>query len=399
MLELSARAQTISPSPTLSIDTKTKALKASGVDVVNLSVGEPDFPTPDRAALAGVAAIANQFTKYTDVSGILELRQAIANKLHDENGLSYTPAEIIVSSGAKHSLYNIFMVILNPGDEVLLPAPYWVSYPEQIRLAGGVVVALPTNEQTHFKITPAQLEAAITEKTKAILLNSPSNPTGSVYSPEEIQALASVIEKHSLFVISDEIYEQLIYGVTHYSIAQYSDTLKERTFLVNGFSKTYAMTGWRVGYVAGPATFIKAMSSFRSHTTANPASISQKAALGALGTFDPRHREEFKARRDYVLNELTNFPGVSCTKPDGAFYLFPNIKPLLGKTFHRNNGDAVILQSVDQLCEELLTELHVSTVPGSGFGAPENFRISYATSMEQLQKAMARMKDFFARID
>ena len=222
MLELSARAKSISPSPTLSIDTKTKALKASGVDVVNLSVGEPDFPTPDRAALAGVAAITNQFTKYTDVSGILELRQAIADKLMAENGLSYAPSEIIVSSGAKHSLYNIFMVILNPGDEVLLPAPYWVSYPEQIRLAGGVVVPMPTDESTHFKITPAQLEAAMTDKTKAILINSPSNPTGSVYTPEELQALAKVIEAHDLFVVSDEIYEQLIYGVEHYSIAKYN---------------------------------------------------------------------------------------------------------------------------------------------------------------------------------
>ena len=398
MLELSARAKSISPSPTLSIDTKTKALKASGVDVVNLSVGEPDFPTPDRAALAGVAAITNQFTKYTDVSGILELRQAIADKLMAENGLSYAPSEIIVSSGAKHSLYNIFMVILNPGDEVLLPAPYWVSYPEQIRLAGGVVVPMPTDESTHFKITPAQLEAAMTDKTKAILINSPSNPTGSVYTPEELQALAKVIEAHDLFVVSDEIYEQLIYGVEHYSIAKYSDKLKDRTFLVNGFSKTYAMTGWRVGYVAGPAPYVKAMSSFQSHTTANPASISQKAALGALGTFDPKHREEFQARRDYVLSGLRELNGVTCTKPEGAFYLFPNVKAVLGKTLNKNNGETVTLATVDQLCEELLTEMHVSTVPGTGFGAPDNFRISYATSMDQLQKAMSRMQDFFARI-
>ncbi len=399
MLELSARAKSISPSPTLSIDTKTKALKASGVDVVNLSVGEPDFPTPDRAALAGVAAIANHFTRYTDVSGILELRQAIADKLLTENGLSYSPSEIIVSSGAKHSLYNIFMVILNPGDEVLLPAPYWVSYPEQIRLAGGVVVPMPTDESTHFKITPAQLEAAMTDKTKAILINSPSNPTGSVYTPEELQALAKVIEAHDIFVVSDEIYEQLIYGVHHYSIAKYSDKLKDRTFLVNGFSKTYAMTGWRVGYVAGPAPYVKAMSSFQSHTTANPASISQKAALGALGTFDPKHREEFQARRDYVLNELLELNGVTCTKPEGAFYLFPNVKAVLGKTLRKNNGETAILTTVDLLCEELLTEMHVSTVPGTGFGAPDNFRISYATSMDQLQKAMDRMKDFFGRIE
>ncbi len=399
MLELSARAKSISPSPTLSIDTKTKALKASGVDVVNLSVGEPDFPTPDRAALAGVAAITSQFTKYTDVSGILELRQAIADKLNAENGLSYAPSEIIVSSGAKHSLYNIFMVILNPGDEVLLPAPYWVSYPEQIRLAGGVVVAMPTNESTHFKITPAQLEAAITDKTKAILINSPSNPTGAVYTQNELQALAKVIEQHDLFVVSDEIYEQLIYGVEHYSIAKFSETLKERTFLVNGFSKTYAMTGWRVGYVAGPAPYIKAMSSFQSHTTANPASISQKAALGALGTFDARHREEFQARRDYVLDQLRTLNGVTCAKPDGAFYVFPNIKGVLGKRFKKGNGDTVALQSVDQFCEELLTEVHVSTVPGTGFGAPDNFRISYATSQAQLEKAMGRMKDFFGRIE
>lgn len=396
-LPLSRRAQGIAPSPTLSIDAKTKALIATGIDVVNLSVGEPDFRTPDQASLAGIAAITANFTKYTDASGIVELRRAIAEKLLTDNGLTYKPEEIIVSTGAKQSLYNIFVTILNPGDEVLLPTPYWVSYPEQIRLCDGVPVDLPTTESTGFKITPQQLEAAITPKTKALLINSPSNPTGAMYTPQEIQALAQVLENHEIYIISDEIYERLTYGCEHYSIARCSETLRARTFVVNGFSKTFAMTGWRVGYVAAAQPLIKAMSSFQSHTTSNPSSISQKAALGALGTFDPRTVEEFRARRDYVVGQLAEIPGITCSNPEGAFYVFPNISHYLGQTYTSDDKKRTRIESVDQLCELLLTESHVSAVPGTGFGAPRNMRLSYATSMTQLHKGMERMRAFFTR--
>lgn len=398
-LELSERFQAISPSPTLSIDAKTKALAASGVEIVNLSVGEPDFATPDQASLAGIAAIVGNFTKYTPVPGILDLRAAIAKKLYDENQLTYKPEEIIVSSGAKHSLYNIFMAILNPGDEVLLPAPYWVSYPEQIRLAQGVPVILPTDEATGFKITPQQVEQAITNKTKAILLNSPSNPTGAVYTKAEIEALAAVIERHEIFVISDEIYERMTYGTEHVSIATYSENLRNKTFVVNGFSKAFAMTGWRVGYVAAPQYLVSAMTSFQSHTTSNPASISQKAALAALGAFDPEKIKIFQARRDFVLENLRRLPGISVAKPDGAFYIFPNAAKWLGLTYTMKDGSQVKLDSVDTICELLLTDVFVSVVPGSGFGAPHNFRISYATSMPQLQKAMDRFAEFADRLN
>lgn len=396
-LSLSAKAKGIAPSPTLAIDSKTKALIAAGADIVNLSVGEPDFPTPAQASLAGIAAIVNNFTKYTDASGIVELRRGIAEKLRNENGLDYAPEEIIVSSGAKQSLYNIFVAILDPGDEVLLPAPYWVSYPEQIRLADGIPVVLETTEATGFKVTAQQVEQAITPKTKAVLLNSPSNPTGAMYSKDEIVALAEVIERHDLFVISDEIYERLTYGQEHYSIARVSAGLRDRTFVVNGFSKTHAMTGWRVGYVAAPQHLVKAMASFQSHTTANPSSISQKAALGALGTFDPATVTQFRARRDAVLEAFSRLPGLTCASPDGAFYVFPNVGAWLGQTYTGLDGSSVTVQTVDHLCELLLTDALVATVPGTGFGAPWNLRMSYATSMEALQKGLTRMTAFFGR--
>ena len=398
-LELSERFKAIAPSPTLSIDAKTKALAATGVEIVNLSVGEPDFATPDRASLAGIAAIVGNFTKYTPVPGIMELRSKIAEKLATENQLEYKPEEIIVSSGAKQSLYNIFMAILNPGDEVLLPAPFWVSYPEQIRLCGAVAMPLETDESTGFKVTPEQIKKAITPKTKAILLNSPSNPTGAVYTPDEVKAIAAVLEEHDLFVVSDEIYEQLTYGTEHYSIARYSENLRNKTFVVNGFSKTFAMTGWRVGYVAAPKHLVSAMSSFQSHTTSNPSSISQKAALGALGTFDQSIVREFQSRRDYVLAQLRELPGIKVAKPEGAFYIFPNAAAWVGLSYTMKDGSRVRLDSVDVVCELLLTDVNVSVVPGSGFGAPNNFRISYATSMGQLEKAMQRFKDFADRLN
>lgn len=397
-LELSARIRAISPSPTLSIDAKTKALMAEGIDIINLSVGEPDFNTPDQASLAGIAAIVANFTKYTPVPGILELRKAISAKLLNENELTYAADEILVSSGAKHSLYNVFMAILNPGDEVLLPTPYWVTYPEQIRLCDGIPVPLPTDERTGFRVTPEQLRKAITKKTRAFLLNSPSNPTGAVYTQEQIQELAAVLEEHDIYVVSDEIYEQLTYGVQHYSIARYSEKMRNRTLVVNGFSKTHAMTGWRVGYVAGPKPIINAMTSLQSQTTANAASISQKAALGALGTFDHQHVVEFQARRDFVLQRLAELPDLTCAKPDGAFYVFPNAKKWLGKTYSREDNTQITIDSTDQLAELLLTDANIAVVPGGGFGAPDNFRISYATSMEKLRKGMDRLTAFAKRL-
>jgi len=397
-LELSARARAISPSPTLSIDAKTKALVASGVDIVNLAVGEPDFQTPDQASLAGIAAITSNFTKYTDATGIVELRRAIADKLKKDNNLDYKPEEIIVSTGAKQSLYNIFMAILNPGDEVLLPAPYWVSYPEQIRLCDGVPVPIPTTEETGFKVTPDQLKQAITAKTKAVLLNTPSNPTGAMYTEAEIRALGAVLEEHPIYIVSDEIYEQLTYDQVHFSIARVSAALRERTFVVNGFSKTHAMTGWRVGYVACPQPLVKAMGSFQSHTTSNPSSISQKAALGALGTFERSTVEQFRQRRDYVISQFLEIPGISCSLPGGAFYVFPNAQSFLGRAYTNADGQKFTLDSIDLLCELLLTDAHVATVPGTGFGAPDNFRVSYAASMAQLHKGMERIHAFFAQI-
>lgn len=386
---LSDRVKNIAPSPTLSIDAKTKAMIAEGIDVVNLSVGEPDFGTPDVAREAGKQAIEQQFTKYTAVPGILELRKGIAQYLNDRHGLSYTADHILVSNGAKHSLYNIFMAICNPGDEVILPAPHWVSYPEMIRLAEAVPVGIETDESTGFKITPAQLEAAITAKTKVILLNSPSNPTGAVYTKEELAALADVIRKHDLYIVSDEIYDQLVYDTETASIATFGDDLFQRTLLVNGFSKSHSMTGWRVGYIAADKDIVKAMTSFQSHTTANPSSISQKAALGALEHFDEGMVAEFRWRRDYVLGRLAEMPLLTCAKPEGAFYVFPNCSAVFGKSYQ---GRAI--NNCDDFAALLLEHAKISLVPGSGFGAPNNFRISYATSRDNLAKAMDRLAAF-----
>jgi aspartate aminotransferase len=390
---LSNRVKEIAPSPTLAIDTKTKQMIAEGVDVINLSVGEPDFNTPKPACDAAVEAIYGGFTKYTAVPGIVELRKAIAEKLERENGVTYSPDEIIVSSGGKHSLYNIFVAIINPGDEVIVPAPYWVSYPEMIRLVGGVPVIVETDESTGFKVTPEMLSAAITEKTKALVLNTPSNPTGAVYSPDEIRALAKVIEQHEFYVISDEIYEKLLYDAEHLSSAAVSEGMKKRTLLVNGFSKAFSMTGWRMGYVAGDRAIIKAMTSFQSQTTSNPVSISQKAAIAALNSFDPEMVTEFRRRRDFVLRRLEEMPLIRCIEPQGAFYAFPNIADILGKSY---NGQTI--DSSDTLAELLLTESKIALVPGSGFGAPNNIRISYATSMANLEKAMDRLESFLKNV-
>lgn len=388
-MELANRVKQMTPSSTLAIAAKSKELKQAGYDVIGLGVGEPDFNTPDFINEAAIKALQEGHTKYTPAGGIPELKAAIANKFKQDNELDYTAKEIIVTTGAKHALYTLFQVILNPEDEVIVPAPYWVSYPEQIKLAEGNPVIVEANEKTNYKITPEQLEAAITEKTKAVIINSPSNPTGMTYTEQELLALGEVCVNHQIWIVSDEIYEKLIYTTEkHISIAQLSPALKNLTIVINGVSKSHAMTGWRIGYAAGDADIIKAMSSHASHATSNPTSIAQYAALAAYtATEDPTvdMRKVFSERLDLLYNLLEDIPGFSCTKPHGAFYLFPHI------------AEAVKMNqfnSTEEWVEALLEEEKVAVVPGGGFGAPDNIRLSYATSTEALIEAAKRMKRF-----
>lgn len=388
-MSLANRVLKLSPSSTLAITAKAKALRAEGHDVIGLGAGEPDFNTPEHILEAAWKAMQEGHTKYTPSAGILSLRQAIQRKLKEDNQLSYELDQIVVCCGAKHALYNIFQVLINKGDEVIIPTPYWVSYPEQVKLAEGVPVYVEGREENQFKITPEQLEAAITPRSKAVIINSPSNPTGVVYSRSELAALAEVCLKHKLFIISDEIYEKLIYGETeHVSIASLSQELYEQTFVVNGVSKPYSMTGWRIGYVAGPQPYMKAIADLSSHSTSNPTSIAQYAALAALeGPQEPLEemKKAFKERRDKVYALLVQLPGVSCVMPQGAFYLFPNVSQVLKESAY---------QSVDQWAEALLEQEKVALVPGSGFGAPDNVRISYATSLSALEEAIGRIRRF-----
>ncbi len=377
----------------MSIDAKTKALLNDGQPVVNMSVGEPDFDTPKAAAFAGIKAIVNGQTRYTAAAGTLDLRKAIVSKLMRENGLQYTPEQIVVSSGAKHSLFNIFLAICDPGDEVILPAPYWVSYPEQIRLSGAEPVIVSCTEASGFKMTPEQLEAAMTPKTKAVMLNSPNNPTGAVYSREELTALGEVLLKHDVYVVTDEIYEKLVYGVEHYSINGLVPDLMSRTVVVNGFSKAFAMTGWRLGYLAGPLDVVKAVSSLQSHATGNPASMSQAAGVAAFDAFDPSMVEAFHERRDYLVRALKEMDGLQCLMPDGAFYVFPNISRLYGKSLEGKR-----IENSNDFCTMLLETDLVAAVPGSAFGAPDNMRLSYATSMDQIKLAVERIQHFISRL-
>lgn len=393
MFSLSKRVKEISPSPTLAIDTMIKELVAKGEDIINLSVGEPDTDTPMKASYKAIEGIVGGFTKYTNSSGIIELRKSLANKFKTENNLHYDIDQIIVSVGGKHSLYNAFMTLCNPGDEVILPAPYWVSYPEQIKLADAVPVIVDTDETTNFKITPAMLEAVITEKTKAFVLTSPSNPTGSAYSEAELRELAKVISKHDFFIISDEIYEKLVYNGEHFSIANISEEIKNRTLIINGFSKTYGMTGWRLGYTAGPKEIIKAMSNFQSHVTSNPTSIAQLAAIGALEDYDSKQREVFQERLEYVFKRVNEMNYISCLKPDGAFYVFPNVKECIGKSYR-----GTTITSSEHLCELILDNAKVGFVSGTGFGSPNNVRISYALSLTKLTEAMNRLAAFLEEV-
>lgn len=388
-MSLANRVKSLTPSPTLEISAKAQQLKKEGHDVIGLGVGEPDFNTPNFIIEAAKLAMDEGKTKYTPSSGIPELKQAISKKLKQDNNLLYNPEEIIVTTGAKYALYTLFQVLLNKEDEVIVPAPYWVSYPEQIKLAGGEPVVVETSEASQFKLTPKQLETAITDKTKALIINSPSNPTGMMYNEKELLALGEICLKNDIIIVSDEIYEKLIYtDEKHISMAQLSPALKKKTVVINGVSKSHAMTGWRIGYAAGPQEIVKAMTNFVSHATSNPTSISQYATLAAYETeTDPtiEMREVFSDRLDTLYNMIINVPGITCDKPSGAFYLFPNVKEAV-----KMNG----FTSTDEWVKALLEEEKVALVPGSGFGSPDNVRLSYATSKDLLIEAAERIERF-----
>ncbi|MFD1038659.1 pyridoxal phosphate-dependent aminotransferase [Virgibacillus byunsanensis] len=388
-MNLAERVKTLTPSSTLAITAMAKELKQQGHDVIGLGAGEPDFNTPEYIIEAAENAMRNGLTKYTPAGGILELREAIVNKFKQDNDLSYSTEEIIVTTGAKHALYTLFQVLLNESDEVIVPAPYWVSYPEQIKLAGGNPVVVNALEENSFKLTPEQLENTITEKTKAVIINSPSNPTGMMYNKEELIELSEVCIKHNILIVSDEIYEKLIYtGDPHNSIAQVSEKVKQQTIIINGVSKSHAMTGWRIGYAAGDKTIIKAMTNLASHSTSNPTSIAQYAALAAYqsgnGALD-QMKKDFSERLDLLHELMNDIPGISCQKPMGAFYLFPNVQEAV-----KQNG----FERVDEWVTALLEEEKVALVPGSGFGSPQNVRLSYAISTENLKEAAKRIKRF-----
>lgn len=388
-MQLSKRASSLSPSATLEITAKAKALRAQGYDVIGLGAGEPDFNTPEHIIEAAYQSLKDGFTKYTPSSGLPELKECIVEKLKKDQNLDYDVSEVIVCSGAKHALYTLFQAYLNEGDEVIIPTPYWVSYPEQVKLAGGKPVFIEGKEENSYKVTPKQIEAAITAKTKAIIINSPSNPTGMIYTKEELAAIGEVCLKHNLLIVSDEIYEKLVYdNHKHVSIAQISDELKNQTIIINGVSKSHSMTGWRIGYAVGNAQLIKAMTNHASHSTSNPATVSQYAAIAAYkGPQEPVEmmRQAFEKRLNRTYERLIGIEGFTCIKPQGAFYLFPNVKEAATKT-----GFA----SVDEFTKALLEEAKVALVPGSGFGAPDNVRLSYATSQEILDEALDRIANF-----
>jgi len=381
---ISQRAASLTPSLTLEIDARAKRMKAEGEDVVGFGAGEPDFDTPQHIKEAASAALAAGFTKYTPAAGIPELRRAIAEKHRRENGLEYRPEQIIVSCGGKHACYNVILATCQEGDEVLIPSPYWVSYPEMVKLAGATPVYLPTTDRTEFKVTPEQLRAAITPRTRLFILNSPSNPTGTVYTPEEIRALGDVCVERGVLIMSDEIYEHLLYdGAVHRSVASFSRAHYEHTIIVHGFAKAWSMTGWRLGWTAAPEPIARVIEAIQSHSTSNPTSFAQKGGVAALsGPMDhlPAWLAEFDRRRRYAWERLNRIPGVSCVNARGAFYLFPNI-----------SGTG--LKSVE-FCKRLLEAEKVAAVPGIAFGADDYIRISYATSMANLEKGLDRMERF-----
>ncbi|OGD10292.1 MAG: aminotransferase class I and II [Candidatus Aminicenantes bacterium RBG_13_62_12] len=387
---VSEKANQIGTSPTLKISAKARAMRAEGIDVIDLSVGEPDFNTPANVKAAGVKAIEDNFTKYTENEGIPELKKAVIDRLREDHGLSYAPGEVIISTGAKSSLFHLLQALVNEGEEVIIPAPYWVTYPHLVTLAKGKPVVVPTREEHGFLLTPEALKAAITPATKAVLLNNPSNPTGATYARPQLEALAAVIRGEDLYVIADEIYGKLVYdGFAFTPFASLGEDVKKKTILIDGVSKSYSMTGWRIGYAAGPADIIGAMAKIQSHTTSNPCSISQKAALEALR--GPQHEvsrmaAEFQRRRNYVFMRLQAVAGLSCFKPQGAFYLFPNVSSFYDKEFQ-----GMRMRNSYGLAYYLLKEARLAIVPGDAFAADEHIRLSYATSMENLEKGLDRI--------
>jgi aspartate aminotransferase len=382
--KISKRAASLTPSVTLAVDSKAKQMKAEGLDVVGFGAGEPDFDTPQHIKDAAAKALAAGFTKYTPSAGIPELRQAIADKFKRENGLTYKPSQIICSCGGKHSCYNVICATCEEGDEVIIPAPYWLSYPEMVKLAGAKPVIIETSDKTEFKITPAQLRAAITPRTRLFVLNSPSNPTGTVYTPDEIKALGDICVEKGVLIMSDEIYEHLLYeGATTKSVASFSPAHQEHTIIVHGFAKAWSMTGWRLGFLAAPEPIAKAIDAIQSHSTSNPTSFAQKGAVAAL-TGPQDHLKvwlaEFDKRRAFAWQKLNSIPGISCVKAKGAFYLFPNIAKLGLKS--------------GEFCSRLLEAEKVAAVPGIAFGADDYLRISYATSMANIEKGLERLERF-----
>ena len=393
---LSDRLNRLSPSATLAMSQRSSELKAQGVDIINMSVGEPDFNTPDHIKEAAIKAVQDNWTRYSPVPGYPDLKKAIAAKLKNENGLDYLPSQILCSNGAKQSVCNAIMALVNPGDEVIIPAPYWVSYPQMVLLAEGTPVAIPTTIEQDFKVTPEQLEQAITPRTRAIILCSPSNPTGSVYSAAELEALKDVLLKHErVMVIADEIYEHINYVGAHASMAQFAD-IKDRVVIVNGVSKAYAMTGWRIGFIAAPEWVVKGCNKLQGQYTSGPCSVSQKAAEAAYtGSQEcvETMRQAFERRRNLIVSLAREIPGLEVNNPQGAFYLFPKCSSFFGK----RDGDRVINNSTD-LAMYLLEVGHMATVGGDAFGSPECFRMSYATSEANITEAMRRIADTLARL-
>lgn len=384
-MKISQRARNTAPSPTLGITARARQMRAQGIDVIGFGAGEPDFDTPEHIKQAAIAALEAGDTKYTPSSGTEVLRKAICDKLQHDNGLAYQPNQVIVSAGAKHSLYNIMQAVLDPGDEVIIPAPYWVSYPEQVKLADGVPVFVEARESDGFRVTAEAIRAAVTPRTRMVILNSPSNPTGAAIPEEELRRIAALAIERDLILVSDEIYEKLTYdGKRHVSIASFGEEVKARTLTVNGFSKAYSMTGWRLGYVAGDQAVVAAMGRIQDQSTSNPTSFAQAGAVAALNS--PQDavaamRRAFEERRKVIVDCLNAIPGIRCSNPDGAFYVFPNVSGLFTRQ----------VQDSDALTEHLLAGARIAVVPGSGFGAPDYIRLSYATSMAQIQEGMDRL--------
>lgn len=396
-MKLATRVAKIKPSETLVITAKANALRAEGRDVIGFGAGEPDFDTPANIKASAIRAIEAGFTKYTPVGGTDELKDAIIAKLMRDNNLEYKRSQVVVSCGAKHSLYNLAQALIDAGDEVIIPAPYWVSYPDIVILAGGEPVIVNTSEKDGFKMKPEMLKAAITSRTKAVVINSPSNPTGAAYSPEELKALAEVLLDKEILVISDDIYEKIIYADFPFAnIAQVEPKMKDRTIVVNGVSKAYAMTGWRIGYAAGPEQVIAAIGKIQSQNTSNPASISQKAAVEALnGDQDVVGKmvSEFRKRRDVIVKMLNEIDGIKCLSPEGAFYVFPNVSGVYGRSFQGKK-----ISNSTELIDYLLDEANVATVPGAAFGNDSHIRLSYATSLKNIEEGMKRIKSAISKL-